>query len=128
MIAGVPGLLNVIYVFLSVVGIGLLAILNWAWINGLRPSTKFRSLSGGIDQLLNDFDAAEMDPVKAKKAFSPGKQYMLVATALKELGVRLYDPTTMLYLWPTLGALAELGDIKQARRLYYDGKGPNFKD
>ena len=128
MIAGVPGLLSVIYVFFSVVGVGLIAILNWGWINGFRPSTKFRSLSGGIDQILNDFDAAEMDPVKAKKGFSHGKQYILVATALKELGVSLYDPSAMLYLWPTLGALAELGDIKQARRLYYDGKGPSFKD
>ena len=127
MIAGVPGSLSVIYVFLSVVGIGLLAIMNWGWIDRLRPSTKFRSLSGGIDQLLNDFDAAEMDPVKAKKVFSPGKQYILVATALKELGIRLHDPISMLHLWPTLGALAELGDIKKARKLYFDGSGPNFR-
>ena len=88
---------------------------------------KFKSLSGGIDQLLNGFDAAEMDPVKSKQVFSPGKQYILVATALKELGIRLYDPILMLHLWPTLGALAELGNIKKARKLYFDGSGPNFK-
>ena len=127
MIAGVPGLLSAIYLFLAVLGVSLLAVLNWGWINGLRPSTKFRSLSGGIDQLLKDFDEAEMDPVKAKRVYSPGKQYILVATALKDLGVKLYDPTVMLCLWPTLGALSELGDIKKAKRLFYDGSGPNFK-
>ena len=127
MIAGVPGLLSVIYLFFAVLGVGLLALLNWAWISGMLPSTQFRSLANGIDQLLDDFDEAEMDPVRARKVFSTGKQYTLVATELKKLGIRLYDPSLMLDLWPTLGALAERGDIKKARKLYHDGSGPNFK-
>ena len=115
------------YAALATLFTGLLIALNWAWIDSMRPKTRFHLLIPEIDRVMEKIDTDGEAPTTS---LVKSKEFVLLLSKLDDLGITIYpnDLNAAVATLPMLGAMAETKDLKSARTLRFGKKGYYFID